>query len=441
MIPLHIITKHPATRRLYIPVACLLVCSVLMWWPANGFAQTSTANKQKKEQLQQQMKKLQDEIKVIEAAIKTNSAKKEKSMSEILSLQAKIKSRERLIGNINNQIGDLDETIDRTAQEITDKSAEVEKMKAGYAQMLRKSYQNITMQNQVVFLLSSNSFYDAIRRYNYLLKIAEYRRNQALGLQQAIGELQVKKEDLQENRHEKETLLEKQTAQKEELENEKKEKDAAVAQLLEKEKKLRKTQQEKNKAAAQLNNRIQAIIEEEIRLARKKAEEQARKTAGTTKDVPIKKGSNETMPLTPAEQALSKDFSNNKGRLPWPVSRGHVVSQFGKHEHPLLKGVMIENNGVDIKTEGGSEARAVFGGSVVSVFFLPTTQNCVIVKHGEYFTVYSNIENVSVKTGQTLSTKQSLGTLHTDKTEDLTKVHLEIWKGKDKMDPQMWLAN
>ena len=387
------------------------------------------------------MKKLQDEIKSIEAAIKSNSAKKEKSMGEILSLQAKIKSRENLIGNINNQIDDVEENIDETQQEISKKVIEVEKMKAEYAEMLRKSYQNLTLQNQVVFILSSTSFYDAIRRYNYLLKIAEYRRGQAKNIQKNIGELQVKKEDLQENKHEKENLLVRQTAQKEELERERKEKDAAVALLLEKEKKLRKAQQEKNKAAAQLNNRIQVIIEDEIRQARKKAEEAAKRNAGTTKDVTVKKGSTETMPLTPAEQALSKDFSNNQGKLPWPVLRGHIVAQFGKHEHPLLKGVMVENNGVDIKTEAGAEARAVFGGTVVSVFFLPTTQNCVIVKHGEFFTVYSNIENVSVKTGQTLTTKQSLGKLHVDMSEDLTKVHLEIWKGKDKMDPQGWLAN
>lgn len=429
----------PVKNQCLWPVALCLLLFACLLLPAGGFAQTNT--KQKKEQLQQQMKKLQDEIKTIEAAIKSNKAKKDQSMGEILSLQAKIKSREGLIGNINNQIGDLDETIDQTKVEITNKASEVEKMKADYAMMLRKSYQNLTLQNQVVFLFSANSFYDAIHRYNYLLKIAEYRKGQAIAIQKSIGELQVKKEDLEENKQEKETLLQKQTAQKKELEVEKKLKDETVAQLLEKEKKLRKTQQDKAKAIAQLNNRIQAIIEDEIRLARKKAEEEARRTGAATKDVSIKKGTNETMPLTPAEVALSKDFSNNMGKLPWPVVRGHIVGQFGKHEHPVLKGVMVENNGIDIKTEAGADARALFGGTVVSVFYMPTTQNCIIVKHGEFFTVYSNIETVTVKAGQTLTTKQSLGKLHTDKNEDLTKVHVEIWKGKDKLDPQVWLAN
>lgn len=413
---------------------CFAFCLLLLAFSVS--AQTAV-QKNKKDQLQLQMKKLQDEIKQIEAAIKTTSAKKQKSMSEILSLQAKIRSREKLINNINSQIGDLEETINETGEEINTKSAEVEKMKQDYAHMLRKSYENITLRNQLIFLLSSNSVSEAYRRYNYLLKIAEYRRNQAKVLQQSIGELQIKKEELVSTKEEKLTLLEKQNEQKQELEKEKKNKDAAVAQLSEKEKKLKKQVDEKNQAARKLNDRIRAIIEEEIAAARKKAEEAAKKSGAA---VPATK-TTDAMPMTPQEQALSKDFANNRGKLPWPVVRGHVISQFGKHEHPAIKGVMVENNGLDIKTEAGAEARALFGGTVVSVFSLPTTHNCVIVKHGEYFTVYSNLESVTVKPNQTLTVKQAIGKLHTDKTEDLTKVHIEIWKGKEKMDPELWLAN
>jgi septal ring factor EnvC (AmiA/AmiB activator) len=424
-------TKCNRALAHFLPFAfCLLLFTI----PA--YSQTSV-QKNKKEQLQLQMKKLQEEIKQIEEAIKTTSAKKEKNMGEILSLQAKIRSREKLINNINDQIGDLDATINETGEEINTKSAEVEKMKQDYANMLRKSYENITLRNQLIFLLSSNSVSEAYRRYNYLLKIAEYRRNQAKVLQQSIGELQAKKEELELTKEEKLALLQKQSAQKQLLEKEKQNKDAAIAQLQEKEKKLRKQIDEKNQAARKLNDRIRVIIEEEIAAARKKAEEAAKKSgapAPTTKTTDV-------MPMTPQEQALSKDFANNRGKLPWPVLRGHVISQFGKHEHPAIKGVMVENNGVDIKTEAGAEARTIFAGTVVSVFSLPTTHYCVIVKHGEYFTVYSNLETVSVKPNQTLTVKQPLGTLHTDKTEDLTKVHIEIWKGKEKMDPELWLAN
>ncbi len=117
-----------------------------------------------------------------------------------------------------------------------------------------------------------------------------------------------------------------------------------------------------------------------------------------------------------------------------------MISSFGKQAHPTLKDVIIENNGIDIKTTDGSEARAVFGGTVVSIFSLPTTQTCIIVKHGEYFTVYSNIDQASVHVGDKITTKQSIGKLHTDSEENLTKVHLEIWRGKEKLNPQLWLS-
>lgn len=423
---------------------------VLMLFILEGVSVSSLSaqptDKQKKEQLQTQMQKLQAEIKVIQQAIKANEAKKDKSLSEVLSLQAKIQSREKLIGNIANQVSDLDASIDHTQEEIDEITVEVDKLKAEYAKMLSKSYENISLQNQVAFMLSSSSFSDAARRYNYLLKIAEYRSNQAKLIQARVNELQAKKDELVVTKGEKETMLEKQNAQKLQLEEEKKKKDQAVAALLDKDKKLRQRQVEKNKAVAQLNNRIQAIIEDEIRQARKKAEELAKKAGGvkpstttTTNITGAKKV--DAMPMTPEEQALAKDFLSNRGKLPWPVAKGHIVSQFGKHEHPVLKGVIIENNGIDIKTEKGADARALFSGTVVSVFYLPTTHNCVIVKHGDYFTVYSNLETVSVSTNQDISTKQTLGKLYSDKTEELTKVHVEIWKGKEKMDPKLWLAN
>lgn len=434
------VSTRPATERRFRYIGLLL--AVMMLTLAPQFTQAQQNSKQKKDQLEKQMKKLQDEIKLIESALKANNAKKEKNQSEILSLQAKIKSREKLIGNISAQISDLDQDIDETQVKIEQQTIEVDKMKAAYAVMLRKSYENITLQNQLGFLLSSNSLFEAIQRYNYLQKIGEFRKNQAKALQQSVLDLQQKKDDLQDTKEKKENLLDNQTQQKERLESEKKEKDQAVGKLLEKEKKLRKQVDEKAKAAQQLNNRIQAIIEDEIRAAKKKAEDEAKKSSGGTNNTnaPTTK-KNEVIPMTPQERALSTDFEKNKGKLPWPVLRGHIISEFGVHEHPLLAGVKTNNNGVDIKSEANAEARAVFGGTVISVFYLPTIQNCIIVKHGEYFTVYSNIETTTVKALQQVTIKQSLGTIHTDKGEDLTKVHFEVWKGKEHQDPSLWLAD
>jgi septal ring factor EnvC (AmiA/AmiB activator) len=432
-------------KQLYIsmpPIAALLALLLMLLSGGNVMAQASSASsKQKKEQLQSQMKKLQDEIKSIEAAIKKTGEKKKQGMAEILSLQAKIKSREKLINNINSQIGDLEEDIDATQADIAAKSKEVEKMKADYASMLRKSYSGITLQNKTAFILSASSFDEAIRRYNYMLKVADYRRNQAKAIQVKIGELEGKKVELEDTREKKEDLLVAQTQQKGELESEKKEKDKIVTDLGEKEKKLRARQQEKNKAAQALNSKIKDIIEQEIASAKKKAEQAAKSSGKPTPKPEVKPGTvaKEEIPMTPQEMALSKEFVLNKGKLPWPVTRGHVISHFGKQQHPVIHDLMIENNGIDIRSTSGAEARAVFGGTVVSVFSMPTVQNCVLVKHGEFYTVYSNLASVSVKSGQNITTKQSIGTLYMDKDEGVTKVHIELWQGKLKLNPEDWL--
>lgn len=433
--------QNPAIK---VPVI-LPVLMLLLFSPFFLNAQTSSStNKQKKDQLQGQMKKLQDEIKNIEAAIKKTGEKKKEGMAEILSLQAKIKSREKLINNINSQLGDLEEDIDATQADIAAKSKEVEKMKADYASMLRKSYSGITLQNKMAFMLSASSFDEAIRRYNYMLKVADYRRNQAKAIQVKIAELEGKKVELEDTREEKAVLLVTQTQQKSVLESEKLVKDKIVKDLGDKEKKLRARQQEKNKAAQALNAKIKQIIEQEIAAAKKKAEQTAKTQGKPTTPVKPESGgtttAKEEIPMTPREMALSKDFTLNKGKLPWPVSRGHVVSHFGKQQHPVVKDLYIENNGIDIRSTSGAEARAVFDGTVVSVFSMPTVQNCVLVKHGEFYTVYSNLGTVSVKPGQNITTKQSIGSCYTDSEEGLTKVHIEFWQGKLKLNPEDWLV-
>lgn len=433
--------QSPAVK---VPVILPVLMLLLLLFTHSISAQTSSStNKQKKDQLQGQMKKLQDEIKSIEAAIKKTGEKKKEGMAEILSLQAKIKSREKLINNINSQIGGLDEDIDATQADIAAKSKEVEKMKAEYASMLRKSYSGITLQNKMAFMLSASSFDEAIRRYNYMLKVADYRRNQAKAIQLKIDELEGKKVELEDTREKKEDLLVAQTQQKSVLETEKSVKDKIVKDLGDKEKKLRARQQEKNKAAQALNTKIKQIIEQEIASAKKKAEQTAKSQGKPI--IPVKPESGTTatkeeIPMTPREMALSKDFTLNKGKLPWPVSRGHVVSHFGKQQHPVVKDLFIENNGIDIRSTSGAEARAVFDGTVVSVFSMPTVQNCVLVKHGEFYTVYSNLGTVSVKAGQNITTKQSIGSCYTDSEEGLTKVHIEFWQGKVKLNPEDWLV-
>jgi septal ring factor EnvC (AmiA/AmiB activator) len=313
--------------------------------------------------------------------------------------------------------------------------------------MLRKTYNNLALQNQYSFLISSSSFNEAIARYGYLKRISDYRRKQTVALDESIQELENKKNKLEHTKKKKEGLLTAQNEQKQKLESEKEVTDKMITELSEKEKKMKRYVVEKNKAAQALNSKIQHIIEEEIKMARRKAEDAAKKKAlaeNKPKDgvkPATVKGKTEIVLLSPKDQELSKDFAANKGKLPWPVSKGNIIGQFGKHEHPTLKGVFIENNGVDIKAADGLYGRSIFTGSVVSVFTLPTTQTCIIIKHGEYFSVYSNISSALVKSNDNIITKQTLGSLATDHSDSQTKIHLEIWKGKDKLNPVEWLGN
>ena len=172
---------------------------------------------------------------------------------------------------------------------------------------------------------------------------------------------------------------------------------------------------------------MRLTIKEEILAAEAKAKKQAtNKTAEGTA-------------YAEKEIKLSKDFVNNKGKLPWPVNAGHVVEKFGTHPHPTLPKVMINNNGIDIRTETNQDVLAVFEGVVVNSFYLPTTQNTIIIKHGEYFTVYSNLKSISVNLGDKISTKQKIGSAYTTTEDKVTKVHLEIWKSTTKLNPQEWI--
>jgi septal ring factor EnvC (AmiA/AmiB activator) len=407
------------------------------------------STKQKKEALELQMKTLRKEIADMEKQLKETSSIKKENLEQVEILKEKIKKREELIVNYSSQIGDLEDHIVNTKKNIDTETVQVEKMKVDYAQMLRKTYSNLALQNQYTFLISASSFNEAIARYHYLKRVSEYRRKQAEELDRQIHDLQDKKTSLEHSKKRKEGLLQAQSEQKSKLETEKEETDKMIAQLSDKEKKMRKYVEIKNKAVAALNSKIQKAIEDEIKSARRKAEEEARKKAlaenkpkpGTTTTTISKPGTHaETILISPKDQALTSDFASNKGKLPWPVAKGSIVGAFGKHEHPLLKGVFTENNGLDIKTDNGAMGRTVFKGTVVSVFTLPTTQTCIIVKHGEYFTVYSNILQANVKSNDYIITKQILGTVNTDKSDAQTKIHIEIWKGKDKLNPAEWLS-
>ena len=256
----------------------------------------------------------------------------------------------------------------------------------------------------MVFIFSAEDFNQAYRRIKYFQQYGTYRRTQAELITSTQDKLSLKEQYLERQKAEQQNLLGQEKSEKLQLENEQLEIDNTIQDLSQKEKELKATLRAKQKAINELEKAIADIIAEEIRLA----EERARANAGTT--------TSSGFALTPEEKLLSEDFSNNKGKLPWPTERGIVSNTFGEHQHPVLHRVKVKNNGIDILTAEGEYARAVFNGEVTRVISVPNFNNVVIVRHGEFLTVYSNLDEVLVSKGQRVTTKQQIGRIYTNQT-------------------------
>jgi septal ring factor EnvC (AmiA/AmiB activator) len=281
-----------------------------------------------------------------------------------------------------------------------------------------------------MFVFSSEDFNQAYKRLIYMRQIGEKRRRQAELISGTQKQLSQKKQDLESQMSEKQSLMDNELDQKTELEKDKKEQDKILTGLQQREEKLKRQLAEKQRAKNKLDRALNDLVRKEIESAKKKA------TASGKKNV-----TNENVfTLTPEAQKLSSGFSNNRGRLPWPVEKGRISEAFGEHPHPELKGVKVNNNGVDIRSVAGSMARTVFEGEVTGVINIPGANSAVIIRHGEYLSVYSNLETVRVKKGDRVSTKQVIGKVFTDPETGFAELHLEIWKGIQKLNPASWLS-
>jgi septal ring factor EnvC (AmiA/AmiB activator) len=293
-----------------------------------------------------------------------------------------------------------------------------------------------------MFVFAASDFNQAYQRMKIIQEFAEYRRIQAEEIIATRNQLSGKKTELQQQVDLKTQLKQSEVSNKSQLEKEKVNQAELLEQLSLKEKALKKALAQKQKTKQNLDRAIERLIAKEIEKARKKTT-----TTTAAKTTTPKSGSKTTatkkveIVLTPEAEKLSNSFISNKGSLPWPVESGAISSSFGQHEHKDLKGVIINNNGVDILTRQSASARVLFNGVVSGIITLPGAGKAVIVRHGDFFTVYSNLESVSVSTGQTLSTKQSIGVVDSSQeTPGRGEIHLEIWRNNEKLNPQSWIA-
>ena len=376
---------------------------------------------QSKEDLQQNKRKLEEEIRIANELLEKTASDKKASLAQLSILSSRIKSREALITNLNRELILLDNRIRGLNDSIVYYNGHLQELKSEYAKMILHAWETRNLYHRLMFIFAADDFNQAYRRLQYYGSYSAARREQAALIVAASNRLEEAKATLEEEKRIQMGLIHRKETEKEALDGEKRSQSTTVAQLQKKEKNLRKEIKKKQAAARQLEKEIERIIREEMAKANKGK-------------------ASSSFQLTPEEALLSDDFAKNKGKLPWPSERGVLASSYGEHAHPVLKGVKVKNNGIDILTEEGAFARAIFKGTVTRIIKVPQFNNVVIIRHGEYLTVYSNLDKVFVAEGSTVDARSSIGTVFTDPGTNDTQLHLEIWKGSTLQNPQSWLA-
>jgi len=421
---------------------------------------------QTKEELQRQKVLLQDQIDLASELLLKTKSTKEASLSELQTLNQKIEARNKLIRTMDRQIRSIDREVTRKAKEIKDLERRVDSLKSDYADLIKLAQRQQKPRDQILFILSSSSFAQAAKRMQYFKDMAAYRERQVQQIAVAQETLARERETLIAKKAEKIQVQKAQEGEKSALQVDAQIQETTVQNLQSKESTLKKDIDKKQREAQQLEQQIKRIIAEEMRKAKERAErssleneaielglvsgkDYSRRTSNkalkklidktrTAKGLDVR-DDGPSFAMTPEARALANNFASNKGALPWPVERGIITGKFGKHPHPIVKGVIVDNPHIEITTEENAIVRSVFEGEVSSVVPIPGANVMVLVRHGNYFTVYSNLINVKVKAGDMVSLKEPIGTAFTDE-EGKTMVQLGIWKDADIQDPNPWLA-
>ena len=388
----------------------LLVCLV-----SNVFGQSL-------EELRKRKEKTASEIEYINSLLKETNNNAKASLNRLSVLERQIKLQDILINNITGEIGYLDASINQNIKRIDSLNIALQIVKNKYAAMIQYANRNQNNNNQLLFILSASDFNQAYKRFIYLRQYADYRRKQAEEISAFKNSISEQLSEFNKRKDEKQRLLTSKVNQTVIIEQRKKQQKDVYSELKQKEKDLNRKLESQRKTELRLQQEIERVIADEAKKVNRKSSRE--------------KG----FVLTTEEKVLSGDFSNNRGKFPWPVSRGLITDHFGEHPHPVLKYVVVRNAGVDITTQANAKARAIFKGEVTKVVAIPGGNIAVIIRHGNYLTVYSNLSEVFVKAGQQVEGKEEIGNIFTDKNDDnKTVLKFQLWRENTKLDPEEWL--
>lgn len=392
-----------------------------------GYPGLHHAYGQTRDELEQNQQALQREIRMTNELLTETQRSAEVNLNQLVMLNSQISRREQLLGNIQLEIRLINNRINTLTKNIEELEKELEALKEAYANMVRLAARNSDALQRMMFIFSAESFNQAYLRVRYLQQYSRHRQMQAVKLEEANARLAEQKAALEEERNSQQAALSRQREEVRRLNIEKASQERTVSDLRAQEQQLMQQLRQQERAARELQSAIRRIIEEERRLARERAEAEGRVTT-------------DMYALTPEEQLISDNFAGNRGSLPWPLERGVITGHFGEQPHPVLPGIRISNNGVNISTSEGARARAIFEGRVSRIITVPGGFYAIIIRHGEYLSVYSNLSEVFVTNGQNVNTRDELGIVGTNHREAKTYLHLEIWKGNEKQNPASWIA-
>jgi len=419
----HLSSKSQKNMKKPINIILLLILI-----PLFGVSQT-------KEDLKKQKEAIEQEISYTSQLIKEIKQDKKTSVKYVNVLNQQIDNQEKLLNTVTTEIKITSRQIKKNQQEILNTESAIyneekllQLLKDEYSKMIYALFAKKQEKNNLIFIVSSKDFNQAYKRLIYLKQYSSSRRNQANKIKNTQKDLVNKQQRLinQKSSLTTELLNKKNLIKKKKEEliivNEiKKEKEEIIRELSKSEDKLREELIEKQDKAKNLNKKIRRIIEEEIRKSQKI-------------------NHNNSL-LSPEELKLSSLFSSNKGKLPWPLLKGVIVQKYGKQNHPVFKSIQTFNNGINIATDKNEIVRSVFDGKISRIFFIKGEGKAILINHGEYFSVYSGLKEVNVKTGDSVFAKEKIGVVLTKEKENITELHFEIWKGYEKENPSDWLYN
>ncbi len=362
--------------------------------------------------LQREQEQIRRELAETEQLLKETKKNETATTNKLTLLNKNIKDRKRLINGINREIQAIDHDMLRLVARRGELQVEQNRLREDYAQLIRKTHYQQRMQSPLLFILSAKNFQQLMRRMRYLRQFARYRQRQVAAIEATQADIDAQNQSLAERKTERNAALKSQQKEQEQLTRDQRKQQKMLNELKKKEKNLAAKQKKQQKRINEINKKIEDVIRK-----------QATKTT-----------------LTKEQQLLAGGFEQNKGRLPWPVEKGFISGTFGVHQHPVYEHVTVNNKGIYLQTTAGSTARAVYEGEVSSCVVLGNTY-AVIVQHGNYRTVYSNLSQLKVKQGDKVKAKQALGTIYSDPDDDnKTEVYFQIYKDRQLLDPTPWLA-